>query len=59
MWTIIKYKKKNLSMLKSDLSNNIGEDIKFYIPKIQLQKINKNKIYIRKFFIRRLCIMLS
>ena len=51
MWTIIKYKKKNLSMLKSDLSNKIGEDIKFYMPKIQLQKTNKNKIYIRESFL--------
>lgn len=51
MWTIIKYKKKNLSMLKSDLSNKIGEDIKFYMPKIQLQKTNKNKICVRESFL--------
>ena len=43
MWTIIKFHTKNLSILKNDILNKLGKDVKFYIPKIQLQKFKKTK----------------
>lgn len=44
MWAILKFKKENLSLLKKDLLNSLGNDVKFYLPKIKLQKKIKNKI---------------
>ena len=38
MWIIIKFDKKNLNLLKQDLGNKLGKDIKFYIPKILIKK---------------------
>ena len=43
MWTILKYDKKYLYLLKRDLSNRVGRDLEFYIPKIN-PKIYKNKL---------------
>ena len=40
MWAILKFKKENLSLLKKDLLNSLGNDVKFYLPKIKLQKKN-------------------
>ena len=48
MWIIIKYKKKELGLLKEELKRIIGELPKFYIPKIKIQKINKTKVTMRK-----------
>ena len=45
MWTIIKYKKDKLNLLKKDLFQKLGSEIKIYIPKIKYQKIKKNKLY--------------
>ena len=42
MWAILKFKRKFI-LLKKDLLNSLGNDVKFYLPKIKLQKI-KNKI---------------
>ena len=44
MWIIIKFNKNNISMMMEDLKKKIGPDVKFYIPKIQLQYIKKNRI---------------
>jgi hypothetical protein len=41
MWIVIKYKKKELGLLKEELKRMIGEVPRFYIPKIKIQKINK------------------
>ena len=35
MWIIAKIKLKNLNTFKKELSQKIGEDLKFYIPKIE------------------------
>ena len=43
MWTIIKFEKKNLSFLKSDLEKKLGTDCKFYIPKLLFKRYKKNK----------------
>tara|TARA_B100001540_G_scaffold316734_1_gene347412 strand:- start:1709 stop:2206 length:498 start_codon:yes stop_codon:yes gene_type:complete len=44
MWIVIKYKKKELGLLKEELKKLIGEIPNLYIPKIKIQKINKKKI---------------
>lgn len=45
MWTIIKYKKDKLNLLKKDLIDKLGKEVKLYIPKIKYQKIRRNKMY--------------
>ena len=49
MWIIIKFDKKNLNLLKQDLGNKLGKDIKFYIPKILIKKFYKNKLLNKEF----------
>ncbi len=44
MWTVIKYKKDKLNLLKKELIEKLGVEAKLYIPKIKYQKIKKNKI---------------
>ena len=44
MWTIIKFDKKNLSLLKYDLKKKLGNDTKIYIPKLKIQKYKNNKL---------------
>ncbi len=44
MWTVIKFDKKNLNLLKEDLNKKIGKDYKIYIPKIRLQRFKNNKL---------------
>tara|TARA_A100001011_G_C14252247_1_gene818428 strand:+ start:1115 stop:1612 length:498 start_codon:yes stop_codon:yes gene_type:complete len=44
MWLVAKYKKKELSLLKKNLSEKLGEEIKFYHPKIKIQKFKNNKL---------------
>ena len=38
MWTVIKFDKKNLALLKKDFSIKLGKDVEFYSPKIQSQE---------------------
>ena len=45
MWTILKFEKKYLGLLKKDLSNKLGDEVKFYLPKLKFQKFKKNKLY--------------
>ena len=42
MWTIIKFDKKNLELLKKDFKKKLGEDITIYSPKIFIEKYKKN-----------------
>jgi len=44
MWVILKIKNKELSILKEDFFKKLGKDVKFYLPKIKIQKFNKNKV---------------
>lgn len=44
MWTILKFDKKKLFLLKQDFKKKLGDDIKFYIPKIRIQKFKNNKL---------------
>lgn len=48
MWTIIKYKKNKLNLLKKDLLEKLGKEVKLYIPKIKYQNIKKNKMYFKE-----------
>ena len=45
MWIILKFKKQSLSLLKKDFLKFLGNDVKFYIPKLKLQNYVKNKLF--------------
>ena len=44
MLTVLKFDKKNLALLKKDLSSKLGENLKIYIPKLRVQKYKNNKL---------------
>ena len=44
MWTILKFDKKNPSLLKENLIKKLGKDLKLYHPKILVQKYKNNKL---------------
>ena len=44
MWIVIKYKSKNLEILKNDLVNKISDLPLFYCPKIKLQKYHNHRL---------------
>ena len=48
MWTVLKFDKKNLALLKKDFSTKLGTEVKFYSPKIQLKKFLKRKILVKE-----------
>jgi len=51
MWAVLKFEKKNLSFLKKDFFTKLGSEVKFYMPKLKLQKYIKNKIYLKESFL--------
>ena len=51
MWAILKFDKKNVYNLKKDFSSKLGSGVKFYIPKIKIQKFNKKKLILKEKFI--------
>jgi len=44
MWVILKIKNKEFSILKESFLKILGNDVKFYLPKIKIQKFKKNKV---------------
>ena len=44
MWTVLKFEKKSLVLLKEDLKKKLDEDFKIYIPKLRIQKYKNNKL---------------
>ena len=38
MWTVLKFDRKNLALLKEDLTEKLGKNFKIYIPKLRIQK---------------------
>ena len=44
MWIIAKIKLRNLNIFKKNLSEKIGKDLKFYIPKIEYHKYYGSKV---------------
>jgi len=51
MWIILKFIKNDLTLLRKDLSNKLGGDVEFYLPKLKLQKFKKNKLYSSEFLL--------
>jgi len=49
MWTIIKFDKKNLNILKLELEKKLGFNCQFYIPKLLLKRYQKNKLIKKEF----------
>ena len=43
MWAILKVDKNYISLLKKDFTQKIGNDIKFYTPKLKINKFYKKK----------------
>ena len=46
MWTVLKVDKKRLSSLKDDFFKKLGNEVKFYSPKLKLKKYSKSKFYL-------------
>ena len=44
MWVIAKIKKNSLEILKKSMEEKLGDSIKFFQPKIKIQKFKKNKL---------------
>ena len=44
MWTVAKIKIKNLNTFKKELAEKVGNDIRFYYPKIEYFKYFGNKV---------------
>lgn len=51
MWTVMKYERRYLGLLKSNFIKKFGKDCIFYNPKIKLDFFFKNKIITREKFI--------
>jgi len=49
MWTIIKFDKKKLSLLKRDFQEKLGSDFKIYCPKLIFRKYKNNKLIKKDF----------
>jgi len=49
MWTIIKFDRKNLTFLKRDLKDKLGNNFLIYTPKLFIQKFKKNKLINKEF----------
>ena len=44
MWTVLKFDRKSLALLKEDLNVKLGKNFKIYIPKLRIQKYKNNKL---------------
>ena len=51
MWVVLKFKKNSLSLLKKEFFNYLGKDVKFYLPKLKMQKKIRNKLYEKESFL--------
>lgn len=51
MWAIIKFDKKKLGFLKEDLKKKLGDNCKFYMPKLVFNKFKKNKLIKKEFYL--------
>ena len=43
MWTVIKYSKNELAVLKSEFIKKLGDEINFYQPKLKVISYVKSK----------------
>ncbi len=44
MWIVIKFDKKKLDYLKKDFKKKFSKELNYYIPKIIIQKYQKNAL---------------
>ena len=51
MWTIIKIDKKKINLFKTEMIKKLGNECKFYAPKIEIQIIRNNKKIKKSFFL--------
>ena len=51
MWTVLKYDKKYLSVLKSEFYKKLGKNCKFYQPKMKCNKYFNNKLIEKEIFL--------
>ncbi len=51
MWTIIKIDKKKFNLFKLEMIKKLGEDCKFYAPKIKIDSIRNNRKIKKSFFL--------
>ena len=49
MWAIIKFDNKKIKILKDQIKTKLGNDTKFYQPKILIQKYKMNKLINKEF----------
>ena len=49
MWTIIKFDRKKLGLLKKDFQEKLGKDFTIYTPKLTFKKYIKNKLIKKEF----------
>ena len=49
MWAIIKFDNKKIEILKSQIIKKLGNETKFYLPKLSVQKFMKNKLIKKEF----------
>jgi len=45
MWTVIKYKKKEINLLMDDLKKKLGDFPEIFVPKIKYKKKIKNRLH--------------
>ena len=48
MWTIIKIDKRKIDFLKKEFKEKLGNDVKFYMPKLRLKKFFKKKFFFKE-----------
>ena len=49
MWTIIKFDRKKLGLLKKAFQEKLGKDFTIYTPKLTFKKNKKNKLIKKEF----------
>ena len=49
MWTVIKFDRKKLGLLKKDFQEKLGKDFTIYTPKLTFKKYIKNKLIKKEF----------
>ena len=44
MWIVIKFEKNKLNFVMNNIKSTFGKDVKFYFPKVSVQKFKKRKL---------------
>ncbi len=51
MWAIIKFDNKKIGILKSQIKKKLGNETKFYLPKLSVEKFRNNKLVKKEFYL--------